>query len=222
MYGYIPPTTYPVTVINGIRCDYDEHKNRKPASKEPGTDYATPMNTPLVAVGDGVIADVNSNNSAGTGRWLRLNLSNGQSVRYLHLNSIAKKVGTKVKQGEVIAYSGNSGGVGSHVHISLFNSPNDPFKNAIDFEDYIGGSGANVDIDNGSNPIPVLVEEDEMTATFINIQGKSGSHRGGTYAIMRSNSGILFARFVQPEQTPGIPTVPNAEYEAWAKTMPIA
>lgn len=64
-------------------------------------------------------------------------------------------------------------------------------------------------------------EEDEMTATFINIQGKAGSHRGGCYAIMRSNAGVLFARFVSPTTLPTAPTVPAEEYAAWAGTMPI-
>lgn len=64
-------------------------------------------------------------------------------------------------------------------------------------------------------------QEDEMPATFINIQGKAGSHRGGTFAIMRDNAGKLFARFVSPSVTPGVPTVPSEEYAAWANTMPI-
>lgn len=72
-----------------------------------------------------------------------------------------------------------------------------------------------------NDPTPKTNQEEEMTATFINIQGRSGSHRGGCYAIMRDNNGSLFARFVSPTIFDGVPTVPNTEYEAWANTMPI-
>lgn len=70
-------------------------------------------------------------------------------------------------------------------------------------------------------PPPPESEEDEMTATFINIEGKTGSHRGGCYAIMRDNNGKLFARFVSPKPLSSAPTIPADEYPAWTKTMPI-
>lgn len=54
-------------------------------------------------------------------------------------------------------------------------------------------------------PIPEPTQEDEMTASFINIKGKAGARRGGCYAIMRDNEGNLFARHVG-EPLAGAPT----------------
>lgn len=152
---YIAPTDYPVTVINGTRCDWHEHKKRTPPSREPGTDYATPMYTPLKAPGNGTVVDIQPSNVAGTGRYIGILMDNGQYIRLLHLSSLKAKLGKSVEQGEVVAYSGNSGNVGSHVHVTLLKSRWAAFKDSINFEDYLGstageGSGSYVP-DNGEN-----------------------------------------------------------------------
>lgn len=74
---------------------------------------------------------------------------------------------------------------------------------------------------NGKPATVKKVEEDEMAATYINIQGKAGVRKGGCYAIMRDNSGVLFARFVEPKMLDGVPTIPDSEFAGWNSTMPI-
>lgn len=131
-----------------ISDSWQGHKNRSPTSAEPGTDYSVDSETPVVAAADGVIVDRKDTTSTATGRYLALQADDGNYIRYLHLDSSAVPVGTRVARGQVIAYSGASGFdkdyyYGPHVHVSLWigGSPFQlGFKNSVDFENYIGGA----------------------------------------------------------------------------------
>lgn len=130
-----------------ISDSWQGHKNRNPSSGEPGTDYSVIKGTQVLAATDGVIVDRKDTTSTATGRYLALRASDGNYIRYLHLNSSTVGVGATVTRGQVIAYSGASGfdsdnGYGAHVHVSLWigGTPNQlGFKNTVDFENYIGG-----------------------------------------------------------------------------------
>lgn len=121
------------------------HKNRNPPSPEPGTDYAVLRGTPVQAAADGMIVDRNDSPAAATGRYLALRGDDGNYIRYLHLNSSAVFPGRRVRQGDVIAYSGASGFgsdtyYGPHVHVSLWigRTPQEAgFRNTADFENYV-------------------------------------------------------------------------------------
>jgi murein DD-endopeptidase MepM/ murein hydrolase activator NlpD len=151
-----------------ISDSWQGHKNRNPTSGEPGTDYSVGRGTAVVAATDGVIVDRKDTTSTATGRYLALQADDGNYIRYLHLDSSAVPVGTRVARGQVIAYSGASGFdsntyYGAHVHVSLWigGSPFQlGFKNSVDFENYIG--------DNAPNPEPEPVpEEDEMAYPIV-------------------------------------------------------
>lgn len=131
-----------------ISDSWQGHKNRTPPSGEPGTDYSVGKGTAVVAATSGVIADRKDTTSTATGRYLALQADDGNYIRYLHLESSAVPVGTRVTRGQVIARSGASGfgsenGYGAHVHVSLWigGTPfQQGFTNTVDFENYIGDS----------------------------------------------------------------------------------
>ena len=80
-----------------------------------GTDFATPMRTPVVAAGDGVVSRVIRHRYAG----LYIEIQHGRKyrTRYLHLNKAYVKKGQKVSRGQKIALTGNSGrSTGPHLH----------------------------------------------------------------------------------------------------------
>jgi hypothetical protein len=101
-----------------------------PAGGHTGTDYAVPVGTPVWAAGDGVIelsswtaADYRTNPWWLTrygGDSLVLNCGDrAPSFVYAHLSDSTAPVGTRVRRGEVIGYSGNSGTAttGPHCHV---------------------------------------------------------------------------------------------------------
>jgi murein DD-endopeptidase MepM/ murein hydrolase activator NlpD len=82
-----------------------------------GVDYAVPVGTDVLAVADGVIDPATWGKSYGT--QLVQKLDGGWFI-YAHLSSTLVKAGDKVKEGQVIAKSGNTGNsTGPHLHAEL-------------------------------------------------------------------------------------------------------
>jgi murein DD-endopeptidase MepM/ murein hydrolase activator NlpD len=82
-----------------------------------GVDYAAKKGTPIRAAGDGKV--VHLGRKGGYGRVIILQHGSKYSTLYAHLNSYNRKlkVGSKVKQGQTIAYVGSSGlATGPHLH----------------------------------------------------------------------------------------------------------
>lgn len=85
-----------------------------------GVDYATKIGTPVGAAADGEITFIG--NRGGYGKYVQMRHTNGYSTAYAHLNSYnrALKVGDFVKQGQIIAFSGNTGrSTGPHLHFEV-------------------------------------------------------------------------------------------------------
>lgn len=83
-----------------------------------GTDFATPMNTPVYATGDGIVVKVGIHPLAG--RYLVIKNGRTYSTRFLHLNKVTVDVGQVVSRGQKVAFSGNSGrSTGPHLHYEL-------------------------------------------------------------------------------------------------------
>ncbi|MFT5807875.1 MAG: murein DD-endopeptidase [Moritella dasanensis] len=83
-----------------------------------GTDFAVPIGTPVYATGDGVVSRVLNHKYAG----LYIEISNGQTyrTRFLHLSKVLVKKGQRIKRGQKIALSGNTGRTtGAHLHYEL-------------------------------------------------------------------------------------------------------
>ena len=89
-----------------------------------GIDIAVPVGTPIKAVTDGTV--IRNGKADGYGNWVVIDHGNINGVRvtseYGHLSSWSVKIGQKVKKGEEIAKSGNTGySQGPHLHITIRN-----------------------------------------------------------------------------------------------------
>jgi murein DD-endopeptidase MepM/ murein hydrolase activator NlpD len=107
-----------------ITHDFRKHQTRTPASRNPGTDYAVPTGTPVVAIADGVVSGVVPTFTGAGGRMVFLDFPSGHKADYLHLSRIDVTKGQAVKQGQVVGLAGGSGlgkenGYGPHLHLSF-------------------------------------------------------------------------------------------------------
>ena len=86
-----------------------------------GVDFPTPEGTPLVAAGDGQVSFVGTRQ--GYGNVLEINHPlAGKMTRYAHLSRVAPgiTVGSTVRRGQTVAYSGNTGlSTAPHLHYEV-------------------------------------------------------------------------------------------------------
>ena len=97
-----------------------------------GVDYAAPKGTPVRAIGSGVVTMRQYSGGGGNTIKIRHDVS-GYMSGYLHLSRYAKglKVGSRVKQGEIIGYVGSTGvSTGPHLDFRIWKNgkPIDPLK----------------------------------------------------------------------------------------------
>ena len=96
-----------------------------------GVDYAAPIGTPVLAIGDGRVTS--TSNEGGAGRMVRITHNSVYSTAYMHLSRFGPGIspGVYVKQGQVIGYVGSSGlSTGSHLDFRVYknNVAIDPLK----------------------------------------------------------------------------------------------
>ncbi|MEM6347743.1 MAG: peptidoglycan DD-metalloendopeptidase family protein [Bacteroidota bacterium] len=95
------------------------HPIKKVKMKHTGTDFHAPIGTPIKAAGSGTILKT-GNMPKGYGIWVSLDHGNGYVTRYAQLSKVAVQAGQAVKQGDIIAYSGNSGlSTAPHLHYEV-------------------------------------------------------------------------------------------------------
>ncbi|WP_071608828.1 murein DD-endopeptidase MepM [Entomohabitans teleogrylli] len=84
-----------------------------------GVDFAMPQGTPVLAVGDGEV--VTATRSGAAGYYIAIRHGRSYTTRYMHLKKLLVKPGQKVKRGERIALSGNTGrSTGPHLHYEVW------------------------------------------------------------------------------------------------------
>lgn len=86
-----------------------------------GVDYAASVGTPVKAAGNGKVSFVGE--KGGYGNTVEITHDSSYKTLYGHLNAFAKglKSGQKIKQGQLIAYVGNTGlSSGPHLHFGLY------------------------------------------------------------------------------------------------------
>ncbi|MAL16276.1 MAG: hypothetical protein CL670_11145 [Balneola sp.] len=109
-----------------------------------GVDYAAPLGTPVLAVGEGEVIEAQYRGASGN--IVKIRHNGTYTTAYLHLNGFANgiKSGKRVKQGEVIGYVGKTGRVtGVHLDYRIYknNQPVNPLtvklppSKAIDSEE---------------------------------------------------------------------------------------
>ena len=104
------------------------HKVYKPHT---GVDYAAPMGTPVMTIGDGTV--IQREYRGGGGNTVKIKHNATYTTAYLHLLKFADglKVGQHVKQGQVIGYVGSTGtSTGPHLDFRVWKNgtPIDPLK----------------------------------------------------------------------------------------------
>lgn len=85
-----------------------------------GVDFAASIGTPIYASGNGTVSFIGW--KSGYGRFILIKHDNTLSTAYAHASRFANglKKGSRVKQGDIIAYVGNSGRVtGPHLHYEV-------------------------------------------------------------------------------------------------------
>jgi len=84
-----------------------------------GVDFAMPQGTPVLAVGDGEV--LVAKRSGGAGYYVAIRHGRTYTTRYMHLRKLLVKPGQKVKRGDRIALSGNTGrSTGPHLHYEIW------------------------------------------------------------------------------------------------------
>ncbi len=112
---WMPPVNGRFTSPFGGRID---PVTRKPAGHN-GQDIAVPIGTMVKAPMAGEI--VSTASSVEGGNQVVMQHTNGYFTGYAHLSKVLVKKGQHVRQGEVIALSGNTGKhtTGAHLHLTL-------------------------------------------------------------------------------------------------------
>ena len=98
-----------------------KHPIYKTVRPHTGVDYAAPMGTPVVALGDGTVTE--KGYKGGGGNTIKIRHNATYTTAYLHLSKYGKgiEVGKHVQQGQVIGYVGSTGAsTGPHLDFRVW------------------------------------------------------------------------------------------------------
>jgi murein DD-endopeptidase MepM/ murein hydrolase activator NlpD len=112
------------TPINGSRLSSSFGMRKHPIDgynkMHRGTDFAAPMNTPIMASGDGIITRIKW--CGGGGNCIKIKHNSTYETVYAHMSKFASniKLGKRVKQGQIIGFVGSTGNsTGPHLHYEV-------------------------------------------------------------------------------------------------------
>lgn len=101
-----------------------------------GLDFSCPVGTDIYCLDDGIIYETGDQGNKGYGKFVRVNLDSKFQAVFAHCSVILVKFNQKVKAGQIIAKSGNSGfSTGPHLHLGIRPNPweyNNGFAGYID------------------------------------------------------------------------------------------
>lgn len=155
---------------HGVSDTFAIHVER--GSVNPGTDYVAGYGSTVYAVATGTVTDADSSTGGSGGRTIHVDHDDGSGADYLHLSSVAVRVGQRVAQGNIIGRSGASGYgqewyYGPHLHISYRRNHSHGYGNVgnLDFDALIRSqiTPASADV----TPINNTQEDDDMSKLFI-------------------------------------------------------
>lgn len=115
--------TFPVPAGSIVTQSFAEHVHRAKVNNwtnyNGGIDWAVSSGSPVLAAADGVVSAVR-NDATGYGVHVRIQHDEGYLTIYAHLMDYNVRVGDKVKAGQVIGRSDNTGNsTGPHLHFEL-------------------------------------------------------------------------------------------------------
>lgn len=163
-----------------------------------GVDFAVLENTPIVATDDGKVTEVGNSASEGYGKWIKIIHKWGESL-YAHLNEHGVVLDQKVKAGQQIGLSGNTGfSTGPHLHFGLKFFPylcNDGFGGYSDPMPYLNQQQDSMfnkqqiikmihEIAPKFNLDPFLIQSQCFAESSFNVQARSTSGAMGLMQIM--------------------------------------
>ena len=106
---------YPLRAVCRISSDFAAHVERH--SLAPGIDFACPPGTGVLACRDGKV--IVSEHGEISGRHIILYHEDGSLSLYCHLATFWRAKGERVKAGDVLGKSGNTGySTGPHLHFA--------------------------------------------------------------------------------------------------------
>jgi murein DD-endopeptidase MepM/ murein hydrolase activator NlpD len=115
------------TPVNGARISSGFGLRRHPvlgySKMHKGTDFAAPSGTPILAAGNGTI--VYRGRKGSYGNYVQIKHNAEYSTAYAHASKFNNRfrLGSKVKQGDVVAYIGTTGrSTGPHLHFEVLRS----------------------------------------------------------------------------------------------------
>ena len=122
---------YPVKISDKVRITYNESPAHVGNLKH-SVDFIVSEGTEVLAAYDGVVVDIKFDSNIGGpdksfedfGNFIEIEHYNGEYSEYEHLkqNGVLVKIGDKVKRGQLIGYSGNTGWMahlGPHLHFMI-------------------------------------------------------------------------------------------------------
>ena len=118
-----------------------------------GVDIVAAVGTPIYARTSGVMLHVPDDGSAGNSCRFQHDDNPGWRDVFSHLSRYVGYSGQHFNAGDIVAYTGNTGGVTQHLHWHLV----DPNGNRQNPWDYFSGSDTA-----GGDSTPVIQEEDDM------------------------------------------------------------
>lgn len=174
--AYLIPAAY-----TGM-SSWQAHRNRRPPSTEPGTDYYMPTGTPLGAPAKSRVVAIGGSIHPATGRFVVLD-DGTRWLRFLHLSKWRCSLGDELDAGDTFADSGASGygseffgepsrnaafwanTGGDHVHVTAFEGRGYPSvwngSGTVDFHALTGGKiagGASFTDQSEEDDMPIMVK----------------------------------------------------------------
>ena len=95
------------------------HPFYKTLQSHQGVDYTVPEGSSVFATADGVVKETATRNST-SGKTVVIDHGNGYETRYANLSEINVQKGQRVRRGDIIALSGNTGlSLAPHLHYEV-------------------------------------------------------------------------------------------------------
>lgn len=108
---------FPINGNRRISDDYADHKRR--GSVAPGIDFPVKVGTPVYAARGGKVKTAVYGKGSG-GTMVEIAHPGAHRTGYKHLSKLNVRVGQRVKKGDLIGWSGNTGAsTGPHLHFDL-------------------------------------------------------------------------------------------------------